>query len=78
MVEKIGTEPVDKGSIKRKGAIVAISKVGAQNRVYLPRELMETLGLEKNDQVIFLRAGSIKPLPGTVMVNKLVDRIRKE
>lgn len=57
--------------------IIAASKIGSQNRVYFKKSLLKALGVKKNDDLIFLRVGKIKPARGAILVAKLEDKIKK-
>lgn len=46
-------------------SLKAVSKVSARNRVYLPREIAELLGLAEGDYLVFREIG------GRVVVEKL-------
>lgn len=61
----------------KEKTVVAISKVGSQNRVYFPNSLLKKLNLKKGDKVIFLRTGELKPKAGATIIAKLEDKIKR-
>jgi len=65
---------------RREEKIVAITRVGSRGRTYLPKSLLDELGLEEGSRIVFMRplglarGGSIpvEKLDKTILVRKLV------
>jgi len=76
--EEIPKVQLPSGNIADNRTIISTNRLGTNNRVYFDEGVRKTLGLKRDDMIVFLRAGNVfRARPGDVVICRLEDRMVK-